>query len=108
MKITVEIIRVFADRTDMLKAASNVILTDGEGDSLIIKNVRVIEGANGLFVSFPSRRNAGGEYREICYPVSPALRKRMSEAVLDAYEKAIQNTGGDRVERLIWLEGGTN
>lgn len=98
MKINVEITRLFAERTDMLKAASNVVLTDTEDDCFILKNVRVIEGTNGLFVSFPRRRNAGGEYKEICYPVSHALRKRMSEAVLAAYEKATQNTGGGPVE----------
>lgn len=94
MKITVEITKVFTDRTDMLKAASNVILADEDGECFMVKNVRVIEGAHGPFMSMPSHRNVKGEYKEICFPVSIALRERMNAAVLAAYEEAIQNTDG--------------
>lgn len=91
MKITVETTTIFTDRTDLLKAAFQVVLTDESGDGIAIKNVRVIEGANGPFMSLPSRRNIKGEYRELCYPLSAALRERMSAAVLAAYEQAMQN-----------------
>ena len=93
MKITAVITKVFTERTDLLKAASNVTLEDTDGESFVIKNIRVIEGAHGLFMSLPSHRNVKGEYREICYPISPMLRRRMNEAVLTANEKAIQKAG---------------
>ena len=47
MKIKAEVSRIFENRNDMLKAATNIILEDGK-DSLVIKNVRIIEGKNGL------------------------------------------------------------
>ena len=56
MKIKAEVSRIFENRNDMLKAATNIILEDGK-DSLVIKNVRIIEGKNGLFMSLPARRN---------------------------------------------------
>ena len=89
MKVTVEISKIFKDRTDMLKAATNVILEDNEGERFVIKNVRVVDGEHGPFMSLPSRRNVNNEYKEICYPLSGNLRKRMSEAVLKAYQAAI-------------------
>lgn len=92
MKITVEISKLFTGRTDNLKAASNIVLEDGEGERFIIKNVRIVEGDHGLFMSLPSRRNVNGEYKEMCYPLSATLRKRMSEAVLSAYEHELQKT----------------
>lgn len=92
MKITVEISKLFTGRTDNLKAASNIILEDGDGERLIIKNVRVVKGEHGLFMSLPSRRNVNGEYKEMCYPLSATLRKRMSEAVLSAYDYELQKT----------------
>lgn len=92
MKITVEISKIFTGRTDKLKAASNIILEDGDGERLIIKNVRVVEGEHGLFMSLPSRRNVNGEYKEMCYPLSATLRKRMSKAVLSAYEHELKKT----------------
>lgn len=89
MKVTVEVHKIFKDRTDQLKAATNVILEDSEGDRFVIKNVRIMEGEHGLFVSLPSRRNVNNEYKEICYPLTGGLRKRMSEAVLKEYEAAL-------------------
>lgn len=90
MKITAEVSRIFEDRSDMLKAATNIILEDDK-DRIIIKNVRIIEGKNGLFMSLPARRNVKNEFKEICYPLSADLRKRMSDAVITAYKEALKN-----------------
>lgn len=90
MKITAEVSRIFEDRSDMLKAATNIILEDDK-DRIVIKNVRIIEGKNGLFMSLPARRNVKNEFKEICYPLSADLRKRMSDAVLTAYAEALKN-----------------
>lgn len=90
MKITAEVSRIFEDRSDMLKAATNIILEDDK-DRIVIKNVRIIEGKNGLFMSLPARRNVKNEFKEICYPLSADLRKRMSDAVITAYKAALKN-----------------
>lgn len=90
MKITAEVSCFFEDRSDMLKAAVNIILEDNI-DRFVIKNVRVIEGKNGLFMSLPARRNVKNEFKEICYPLSVDLRKRMTDAVLTAYTEALKN-----------------
>ena len=86
MKIKAEVSRIFENRNDMLKAATNIILEDGK-DSLVIKNVRIIEGKNGLFMSLPARRNVKMSLRKfvirfrlICVSVcqtrlSPHIRK---------------------------------
>ena len=91
MKIKAEVSRIFENRNDMLKAATNIILEDGK-DSLVIKNVRIIEGKNGLFMSLPARRNVKNEFKEICYPLSADLRKRMSDAAITADSEALKNT----------------
>ena len=90
MKIIAEISNVFTGRADMLRAAANIILED-DTDRIIIKNVRVMDGEHGLFMALPARRNINGEYKEICYPLSNELRKRISEVVLSAYENNIQS-----------------
>lgn len=90
MKITAEVSRIFEDRSDMLKAATNIILEDDK-DRIVIKNVRIIEGKNGLFMSLPARRNVKNEFKEICYPLSADLRKRMSDTVITAYKEALKN-----------------
>ena len=51
----------------------------------------VVEGEKGLFVSLPSRRNVKGEWVEHCFPMTKELRAKLSAAVLEAYEAAVQN-----------------
>ena len=60
-------------------------------DCFLVKNVRVVEGEKGLFVSLPSRRNVKGEWVEHCFPMTKELRATLSAAVLEAYEAAVQN-----------------
>ena len=86
MNIKAEIKRLFPDRTDNLKAAASLVL-DG---CFVIKNVRVIQGDNGLFMSLPARRNVNGEFKEICFPTTKELRAAMSDAVLRAYAEAVE------------------
>ena len=63
----------------------------GLDDCFLVKNVRVVEGEKGLFVSLPSRRNVKGEWVEHCFPMTKELRAKLSAAVLEAYEAAVQN-----------------
>lgn len=57
-----------------------------------VRNIRVIEGDNGVFVAMPSERdtreNAERPFRDTFYPVSADARKALIDAVMDAYEKA--------------------
>ena len=75
-------------------------LTPGEGnvkaiasanldDCFAVKNIRVIEGKNGLFVSMPSYKGADGEYHDLCFPTTPEMRKQLNAAVAEAYKQAI-------------------
>ena len=74
-------------RAHQLRAVCSVVLDD----CFLVKNVRVVEGEKGLFVSLPSRRNVKGEWVEHCFPMTKELRAKLSAAVLEAYEAAVQN-----------------
>ena len=50
--------------------------------------VKIIEGANGLFVSMPSYK-VGNEYKDICFPITQECRKQLNDAVIGAYEQAL-------------------
>ena len=88
MNIKAEIKRLFPERTDNLKAAASLVL-DG---CFVIKNVRVIQGDNGLFMSLPARRNVNGDFKEICFPTTKELRTAMSDELLRAYAEAVKDT----------------
>ena len=75
---------------DKLRAVCSVILDD----CFLVKNVRVVEGEKGLFVSLPSRRNVKGEWMEQCFPMTKELREKLSAAVLAEYDRALAEDGG--------------
>lgn len=72
-----------AGGNDRIKAAVSVCF-DGQ---FVVHGIRVIEGPNGLFVSMPARKTAGGEYRDLAHPVTADARDLIQDAVLLAYEE---------------------
>lgn len=93
MKIKAEIRNIFPD-SGKLKAVSNLVIED----CFVVKNVRVIDGKNGLFVSMPSRQNADGKYSDICFPIRTEVQQQIEKEVLDAYHEALAKgeQAGDR------------
>ena len=83
MTITAKIHRILPDNRK-LKAIAEVAL-DGE---FVIRNVRVVEGARGLFAAMPSYIDRNGEYRDHCHPVTADCSAEINEAVTAAYREA--------------------
>lgn len=70
MKFDVSLKKI-EDENSKLKAVATVNF----GDAFTVKNIRVYEGDNGLFVAMPNyKRNEpdshGNEYKDICYPIT--------------------------------------
>ena len=40
----------------------------------------------------PSRKAVDGEYRDIAHPINSATRDHIQKLILDAYEKALEET----------------
>ncbi len=61
-------------------------------ECFVVKGIRIIEGSNGLFTAMPSRKNANGEYNDICFPITAEARKIINDEILRAYyEKLGEN-----------------
>lgn len=65
------------------------------GDKFVIHDVRVIDGSNGLFVAMPSKRSPNGEFRDIAHPISAEAREIVQQAVIGAYEEAVEKTAAN-------------
>ena len=85
MKITSVNVRKIEKEGSRMKGIASVLLDD----SFAVHDIRVIEGDNGLFIAMPSRKTATGGYRDIAHPISQEVRTMFEKAVLDAYEKAL-------------------
>jgi len=73
------------------------VVTDGKmkaiasitiDNAFVVREIRVIEGQNGLFVAMPSRKTPGGAFRDIAHPITPEARELIQSAILTEYEKA--------------------
>ena len=71
-----------------MKAVVSITLDD----ELVIHDIKVIEGDKGLFIAMPSKKAADGEYRDIAHPINSATRDHIQKLILDAYEKALEET----------------
>jgi stage V sporulation protein G len=66
-----------------VKALAEIVLND----QLVVRGLRVMEGLNGLFVSYPlDPFFKGEEFRTICNPISRNLREHIENCVLERYQ----------------------
>ena len=57
---------------------------------LALHDIKIIQGADRLFVAMPSRRDENGEFRDICHPITLQARQQLEQAVLDCYQQYLQ------------------
>jgi len=53
-----------------------------------VRNISIVEGKNGLFVSMPSNKLESGEYIDICFPCTKDAKAEFDSAVLSAFRHA--------------------
>lgn len=70
---------------DKLKAVASVTIED----SIVIHDVKVIDGREGLFISMPNKKTPDGKYKDVVHPIKNEVREQMKDAVLKAYEEAL-------------------
>lgn len=54
-----------------------------------VHDIKVIEGAKGLFIAMPSRRNAEGEYRDIAHPINSETRQYLQDLIMNKYQEML-------------------
>lgn len=53
-----------------------------------IRGVKVVQGEHGPFVSMPSYK-VGGEYKDVCFPITKDFREQINAAVVGAYQQEL-------------------
>lgn len=66
-----------------LKAYATMVFDD----AFIIRDLKIIEGDNGLFVSMPSRRRKDG-FRDIVHPLNSETRQTVEDAIIEEFKKS--------------------
>lgn len=82
-------VRVFPVAEDKLKAYVAVVFDD----CFVVGDIKVIQGAQGLFISMPSKKRRNGTFRDIAHPLNSETRKRIEEAVIGRYRAVLAEIG---------------
>ena len=86
MKITE--VKVFPTKeVGRLKAYATIVFDD----SFILRDLKIIEGNKGLFVSMPSRKRKDGTFRDIVHPLNVETRQLIENAVINEYNRAVES-----------------
>lgn len=76
-------IRITLREDEKLKAFASITL-DG---MLVVRGLKIIEGANGTFVAMPSRRRKDGTFQDVAHPINRDTREWLEAAVITAYKE---------------------
>jgi len=71
------------DPDSRVLATADLMLEDG----IVIHDVKVIEGREGLFVAMPSRLGNDGRFRDVVHPTTRAAREMLNDLVLGEYRR---------------------
>ena len=92
-------INLFKNQTGNVKAFASVTL----GGEYVINDLRVMDGAKGLWVSMPSKKGKDGEYKDIFHPITAKSRTDIFDCVLKEYEKKVnaESEAGAKTENAV-------
>lgn len=77
----------FKETSGGIKGLATIVIND----CFLVRSLRVMDGENGLFVSYPNDPFYKGEdFRNICSPITRQLREEIENKVLEAYKEAVQ------------------
>ena len=79
-------VRISIQDSGKLKAFANITFDD----AFVVRGLKVIDGAQGMFVAMPSRKRADNTYQDTAHPINNEMRQHIEEKVLSAYKKACE------------------
>lgn len=90
MKITdIRLRAVKSENEVKLKAYADVTFNS----SFVVHGLKIIDGQKGMFVAMPSRKMPDGEYKDIAHPITPELRKEITDTVIAKYNEVMEKEG---------------
>ena len=82
-------VRVFPVDEDKLRAYVTVTFDH----CFVVRDLKLIRGNTGLFVSMPSKRRKDGTFKDIAHPLNNETRRMIEEKIIAEYEKMLADAG---------------
>ncbi len=86
MQVTGVKVFTVAKDDERLKAFATIIFDD----CFIVRDLKIIDGTEGLFVAMPSKRRKDGQYKDVAHPLNNDMREIIESAVLVEYKEEVE------------------
>lgn len=80
-------IKVYPVNEDKLKAYVTVTFDS----CFVVRDLKVIQGNNRLFVAMPSRRMKDGSFRDVVHPSNSEMRETLEKAIFEEYNNSLNS-----------------
>jgi len=78
-------IKIYPVGEEKLRAFVSIVLDQ----CFRISDIKIIQGAQGRFLSMPSKRRKDGSYRDIAHPLNSEMRRSLEEAIFSRYDEIV-------------------
>lgn len=79
-------VKVFPVVEDKLKAYVTITLDH----CFVVRDLKVIQGSQGLFIAMPAKRRKDGTYKDIAHPLNASTRDWMEKVILAEYDRSVK------------------
>ncbi|MCL4497975.1 MAG: septation regulator SpoVG [Candidatus Acidulodesulfobacterium ferriphilum] len=80
-------VNVFPVDEEKLKAYVTITFDN----CFVVRDLKIINGKEGLFVAMPSKKRKDGTFKDTAHPLNNETRDMIESVVLSAYEAAINS-----------------
>jgi stage V sporulation protein G len=85
MNMQITEVKIYPTHHDLVRAHVTITFDN----CFMIREIKIIKGTTGHFVSMPNRKQRDGTHRHIAYPANAETRSIIEQAILTEYEKVI-------------------
>jgi len=93
-------IRITLRDDNKLKGFASITLDN----AFVIRGLKIIEGASGLFIAMPSRKRKDGTFQDIAHPINMATREWMESQVIAAYKVELVKPDGSTEQHYFAVD----
>ncbi|MFQ5455400.1 MAG: septation regulator SpoVG [Nitrospirota bacterium] len=76
-------VKVYPVNEEKLKAYVTITFDN----SFLVRDLKVIQGREGLFVAMPSKRRKDGTFKDTAHPLNKQMREMIEEKVIREYRE---------------------
>jgi stage V sporulation protein G len=75
-------VRIHLRNEEKLKAYATITFDK----CFVVRDLKIIQGNNGMFVAMPSRKRPDGTFKDIAHPLDNDTRRKIESKILEAYK----------------------